>query len=67
VNGRGRVRARGQAGALLETGDVLHAPSGEWHVHGGEPDSPMVHLAANGGGAPRKGDPVTEEEYAEGF
>ena len=67
VNGRGRVRTRGQAGALLEPGDIAYVPSGEWHFHGGEPDSPVVHVAVNGGGAPHWGEPVTEEEYEEGF
>lgn len=65
--GRGRVRSRGEAGHVLEPGDVVHVAPGEWHFHGGGPDSPLVHLAVNGGGAPEWGDPVTDEEYAEGF
>jgi quercetin dioxygenase-like cupin family protein len=67
VNGRGRVRSKGQAGTLLQPGDVAYVPPGEWHFHGGEPDSPLVHVAVNGGGAPRWGQPVTDEEYAEGL
>jgi quercetin dioxygenase-like cupin family protein len=67
VNGRGRVRTRGESGHVLEPGDVIHVGSGEWHFHGGTPETPLVHLAVNGGGAPEWGDPVTDEEYAEGF
>jgi len=65
--GRGRVRSRGEAGHVLEPGDVVHVGPDEWHFHGGGPDSPMAHVAVNGGGAPDWGDPVTDEEYAEGF
>jgi len=66
VTGRGRVRTRGEAGHVLEPGDVIHVGD-EWHFHGGGPDTPMVHVAVNGGGAPEWGDPVGDEEYAEGF
>jgi hypothetical protein len=27
----------------------------------------VVHVAVNGGGAPEWGDPVTDEDYGEGF
>jgi quercetin dioxygenase-like cupin family protein len=67
VAGRGRVRTRGQAGTILEPGDVIHAGPDEWHFHGGSPNTPMVHVAVNGGGAPEWAEPVTDEEYAEGF
>jgi quercetin dioxygenase-like cupin family protein len=67
VTGRGRVRTRGEAGHLLEPGDVIHVGPDEWHFHGGTPDSPLVHVAVNAGGAPAWGDPVTDEEYAETF
>jgi quercetin dioxygenase-like cupin family protein len=67
VTGRGRVRTRGQAGHVLDPGDVIHVGSDEWHFHGGTPESPLVHLAVNGAGAPEWGDPVTDEEYSEGF
>jgi 4-carboxymuconolactone decarboxylase len=66
VTGRGRVRSRTGAGHVLEPGDVIHVGD-EWHFHGGSPDAPMVHVAVNGGGAPEWGDPVTDEEYGEGF
>jgi quercetin dioxygenase-like cupin family protein len=67
VSGRGRVRTRDEAGHLLEPGDVVHVGPDEWHFHGGDADAPMVHVAVNGGGAPEWGDPVSDEEYAEGF
>jgi len=66
VTGRGRVRSRTGTGHVLEPGDVIHVGD-EWHFHGGSPDAPMVHVALNGGGAPEWGDPVTDEEYGEGF
>jgi quercetin dioxygenase-like cupin family protein len=67
LTGHGRVRSRGEAGHVLEPGDVISVKPDEWHFHGGTPDSPFVHVAVNGGGDAIWGDPVTEEEYAEGF
>ena len=67
VSGRGRVRTRGEPGRTLEPADVIHVGPGEWHFHGGASDAPMVHVAINGAGAPHWGDPVTDEEYGEGF
>jgi quercetin dioxygenase-like cupin family protein len=67
VSGRGRVRSRDGAGRVLEAGDVIHFDGGEWHFHGGTPDSPLVHVAVNGGGSPEWSEPVTDEEYEEGF
>src|SRR5262245_2872374 len=67
VSGRGRVRTRDERGHVLEPGDVIHVAGGEWHFHGGTPNAPIVHVAVNGGGAPEWGDPVTDEEYGEGF
>lgn len=66
VTGRGRVGTRGEAGHALEPGDVVYVSPDEWHFHGGGPDTPMVHVALNGGGAPEWAEPVTDEEYAEG-
>jgi len=66
VAGRGRVRSRGEAGHVLEPGDAIRVAPGEWHFHGGTPDSPLVHVAVNGG-EPAWGDPVTDDEYDEGF
>jgi quercetin dioxygenase-like cupin family protein len=67
LSGRGRVRSRGGPGHVLAPGDVVQVPPDEWHFHGGAPDSPMAHVSVNVGGPPRWGDPVTDEEYAEGF
>lgn len=67
IAGRGRVRSLGEAGHVLEAGDVVWVGPDEWHFHGGSPDAPMLHVALNGGGAPEWGDPVSDEEYAEGF
>ncbi len=67
VSGRGRVRTRDEAGVLLQPGDVVHVRPDEWHFHGGDETSPLVHVAVNLGGDAVWGDPVTDEEYADGF
>ena len=67
LSGRGRVRSRTGSGHVLLPGDVIHAPADEWHFHGAEPDAPMAHYAVNGQGAPEWSEPVSDEEYAEGF
>ena len=67
LTGRGRVRSRAERGHVLEPGDLVHVAPGEWHFHGGGPDSPLVHVAVNGGGDAEWGEPVTDEEYEEGF
>jgi quercetin dioxygenase-like cupin family protein len=67
VTGRGRVRSRDEDGHVLEPGDVIHVAAGEWHFHGGTPDSPLVHVAINGGGDATWGEAVTDDEYDEGF
>jgi quercetin dioxygenase-like cupin family protein len=67
VSGHGRVRTRGQGGHELAPGDVIHVGADEWHFHGATPDAPIVHVAINGGGAPEWADPVTDQEYAEGW
>ena len=67
VTGRGRVRSSGESGHVLEPGDVVSVRPNEWHFHGGTPESPLVHVAVNGGGDAIWGDPVTDEEYDEGF
>jgi quercetin dioxygenase-like cupin family protein len=67
VSGRGRVRTRGEAGLVLEPGDVIHVGADEWHFHGGTPTTPLVHVAVNGGGDPEWAEPVTDEQFDEGF
>jgi quercetin dioxygenase-like cupin family protein len=67
LTGRGRVRTREEQGHVLLPGDVIHVGADEWHFHGGDADAPMAHVAVNGGGAPEWGEPVTDDEYEEGF
>ncbi len=67
LTGRGRVRSRDGAAHLLEPGDVVYVPADEWHFHGADPHSPLVHLALNGGGSPTWGEPVSDAAYGEGF
>ncbi len=67
VSGRGWVRSLGGPGHVLVPGDIVHIPPGEWHYHGGGPDSPMAHISVSMGGQAQWGDPVTDQEYSEGF
>jgi quercetin dioxygenase-like cupin family protein len=67
LSGRGRVRTRGESGHILDPGDVIYVGPDEWHFHGGTPDTPLVHVAINGGGSPDWSEPVTDDEYGEGF
>lgn len=66
VSGRGRVRTRGERGHVLEPGDVIHVGPDEWHFHGGSRVAPMVHVAVTGGPV-EWGEPVTDDEFDEGF
>jgi quercetin dioxygenase-like cupin family protein len=61
------VRSRGEAGHVLEPGDVIHVGPGEWHFHGATASTPLVHVAVNVGGSPEWGDPVSDAEFEEGF
>jgi quercetin dioxygenase-like cupin family protein len=67
VSGHGRVRSRDGHGHVLVPGDIVSIPPGEWHWHGGAPGSPMAHVSVSLGGPPEWGDPVTDQEYDEGF
>jgi hypothetical protein len=51
---------------VLLPGDVVRVSPDEWHFHGGDDDAPMIHVALHLGGNAEWGDPVTDEEYAEG-
>ena len=61
------MRTRGEAGHVLEPGDVIHVDADEWHFHGAMPGAPLVHLAVNVGGAPEWGEPVADGDYDDGF
>jgi quercetin dioxygenase-like cupin family protein len=67
VAGRGRVRTRGEGGHVLEPGDVIHVRPDEWHFHGGTRETPLIHVAVNGGGDAEWGEPVSDTEFDEGF
>ena len=66
VAGRGSVRSWGERLEILAPGDIFFISPEEWHFHGGDADSPMTHVAINGGGAPEWGEPVADVEYHEG-
>ena len=67
VDGRGRAKTRGEAGHVLQPGDVVHVGPDEWHFHGATRNTPLSHVAVNGAGAPEWQGPVDESEYNEGF
>ena len=46
--------------------NAIHVGADEWHFHGGSRRAPMVHVAVTGG-APEWGEPVSDEEFDEGF
>ena len=66
TSGGGRARSRDGSGGRLAPGDVVWIPPGEEHWHGADADSYMVHLAISLGGHDWL-DPVTDEEYEEGW
>jgi quercetin dioxygenase-like cupin family protein len=45
ISGLGLICAEGGLPASLEAGDVVWAPPGERHWHGGGPETLMMHLA----------------------
>jgi quercetin dioxygenase-like cupin family protein len=47
TDGRGRVGTRHGQVAHLRVGDLVHAPPGEEHWHGGAEDAAVTHLAVN--------------------
>jgi len=66
TSGSGRARSRDGSGGRLSAGDVVWIPPGEEHWHGADADSYMLHLAISLGGHDWL-DPVTDEEYEEGW
>ncbi len=68
VSGRGWVRSRGGDRATCSR------PARWWPSRrasgtttGVTPGSPMAHISVTTGGPPEWGDPVTDQEYTEGF
>jgi quercetin dioxygenase-like cupin family protein len=66
TSGEGRARTRDGGGGKLTAGDVVWIPPGEEHWHGAAPGSYMLHLAISLGEADWL-EPVTDEEYEEGW
>ena len=69
TEGRGLVQSRGQAIEEIGPGDLVVAPSDEWHWHGADSGGAMTHLSiTEGGGSDRPetewGDHVTDDEYS---
>jgi quercetin dioxygenase-like cupin family protein len=60
--GRGLIQADGGPVRVLRAGDVVWAPAGERHWHGGSGDSYMTHTAISLGPTHWE-DAVTDEEY----
>ena len=63
---KGAHATRDGGGGKLTAGDVVWIPPGEEHWHGAAPGSSMLHLAISLGGHDWL-DPVTDEEYEEGW
>lgn len=62
ARGRGYVVTRGGEKVEVTAGDMIHAPSGEEHWHGGTSDSFMIHTAVSLGKTNWL-DEVSEDEY----
>jgi quercetin dioxygenase-like cupin family protein len=60
--GRGLIQADGGPVRVIRAGDVVWAPAGERHWHGGAADSYMTHIAISLGPTHWE-DAVTDEEY----
>jgi quercetin dioxygenase-like cupin family protein len=62
LEGRGAVGTEGSAPQPIGPGDVVWAPPGELHWHGGGPNSMLLHLAVSLGNTTWHG-PVSDDEY----
>ncbi len=62
TEGEGRVQARGEPIVTIRPGDIVFAPSGEWHWHGAAPDHFMTHLGVSEGDA-EWGEQVSDDNY----
>ena len=65
ASGRGMVENRDGDRHVLEPGDLVWAPPGELHWHGGRPDSMVLHLAVSLGLTSWHG-PVSDNDYSSG-
>lgn len=52
---------------VVEPGDVVAVSAGEWHWHGGAPDSPMTHLTVQMTGPGSIDWDVDEGDWAVGY
>ncbi|WP_084103198.1 cupin domain-containing protein [Demequina sp. NBRC 110056] len=60
TEGLGYVQSRGEELIVLQPGDTVHTPAGEWHWHGATADQFMCHLALWEGNGPDDDEPETE-------
>jgi len=64
--GLGLVGNEGGEGGLLQPGDLVIVPPGEWHWHGAMPAQFLMHLTVNPGNFEStvyRGDEVTDAAY----
>ena len=65
LEGRGVVGTTGGTPQPIGPGDLVWAPPGELHWHGGGPDSMVLHLAISLGQTTWHG-PVSDDDYTSG-
>jgi quercetin dioxygenase-like cupin family protein len=65
LEGRGVIGTQGDGPQPIGAGDVIWAPAGELHWHGGGPDSMVLHLAISLGRTSWHG-PVSDDDYGSG-
>jgi quercetin dioxygenase-like cupin family protein len=65
LEGRGMVATEGDSPQQIGPGDVVWAPPGEVHWHGGGPESMLLHLAVSLGRTSWHG-PVSDADYGRG-
>jgi quercetin dioxygenase-like cupin family protein len=65
LEGRGVVGTQGEAAQPIGPGDLVWAPPGELHWHGGRQDSMVLHLAVSLGQTTWHG-PVSDDDYGSG-
>lgn len=65
LEGRGLVATEGGTPQPIGPGDLVWAPPGELHWHGGGPESMVLHLAISLGRTTWHG-PVSDDDYSSG-